>query len=87
MDTAGGEKLIGRVTHYYSRLQVGIVELTDGPLRVGDTVHIKGKHTDFVQTVDSIQLEHRNVDQADRGETVGIKVNEKVREHDQVFLV
>jgi putative protease len=86
MDTAAGEKLIGQVTHYYSRLQVGIVELTGGALRVGDTIRIKGKHTDFVQTVDSIQVEHRDVDRADQGQVVGIKVKEKVREHDQVFL-
>ena len=79
------EKLIGRVTHYYSHLSVGIVELTEGELRLGDLIHVKGAHTDFTQTVDSIQVEHQNVERAEKGKSVGIKVKEKVREHDQVF--
>ncbi len=81
------ETLIGRITHYYSHLSVGIIELTDGELKVGDTIHIKGKHTDFTQSVDSIQIEHQNVPHAEKGKVVGIKVKEKVREHDQVFRV
>jgi putative protease len=81
------EKLLGRITHYYSHLSVGIIELTAGELKVGDTIHIKGNHTDFNQTVDSIQIEHQNVTRAEKGKVVGIKVKEKVREHDQVFGV
>ncbi len=81
------ETLIGRITHYYSHLSVGIIELTDGELKVGDTIHIKGKHTDFTQTVDSIQIEHQTMTHAEKGKVVGIKIKEKVREHDQVFRV
>jgi translation elongation factor EF-1alpha len=81
------EQLIGRITHYYSHLSVGIIELTDGELNVGDTIHIKGAHTDFTETVDSIQIEHQNVARAEKGKVVGIKVKDKVREHDQVFRV
>ena len=81
------EKLIGRITHYYSHLSVGIIELTEGELKVGDTIRIKGNHTDFTQTVDSIQIERQSVARADRGKSVGIKVKEKVREHDQVLPV
>ncbi len=81
------ETLIGRITHYYSHLSVGIIELTGGELKVGDTIHIKGKHTDFTQTVDSIQIEHQTMTRAEKGKVVGIKVKEKVREHDQVFRV
>ena len=81
------ETLIGRITHYYSHLSVGIVELTTGELKVGDTIHIKGAHTDFSQTVDSIQIEHQSVAQAEKGRSVGIKVKDKVRAHDQVFRV
>jgi translation elongation factor EF-1alpha len=81
------EQLIGRITHYYSHLSVGIIELTDGELNVGDTIHIKGAHTDFSQTIDSIQIEHQNVARAEKGKVVGIKVKDKVREHDQVFRV
>ncbi len=87
MAPEAAEKLIGRITHYYSHLSVGIIDLTDGELKAGDTIHIKGKHTDFSQTVDSIQIEHQSVTQAEKGKVVGIKVKEKVREHDQVFRV
>ena len=81
------EELIGRITHYYSHLSVCIIELTGGELRVGDVIHIKGEHTDLIQTVDSMQIEHQNVSQAEKGKVVGVKVKVKVREHDQVFLV
>ncbi|MFB3121630.1 MAG: hypothetical protein ACE10H_05505 [Candidatus Binatia bacterium] len=81
------EELIGRITHYYSHLSVCIIELTGGELRVGDVIHIKGKHTDLIQTVDSMQIEHQNINQAEKGKVVGVKVKVKVREHDQVFLV
>ncbi len=81
------EELIGRITHYYSHLSVCIIELTGGELRVGDVIHIKGEHTDLIQTVDSMQIEHQNVSQAEKGKVVGVKVKVKVREHDQVFRV
>jgi len=81
------EELIGRITHYYSHLSVGIIELTGGELKVGDVIHIKGQHTDVTQTVNSMQIEHQNVIQAELGKVVGVNVNEKVREHDQVFRV
>lgn len=80
-------KLIGRITHYYSHLGVGIIDLTEAGLNLGDVVRVKGTHTDFKQTVDSIQLEHQSVDHAEKGKSVGLKVKEKVREHDQVFRV
>jgi len=81
------EKLIGRITHYYSHLSVGIIELTEGELKVGDVIQVKGRHTDFTQTVESLQVEHQNVSHAEKGKSVGVKVKEKVREHDQVFRV
>ncbi len=81
------EKLIGRITHYFSHLSVCAIELTDGELKVGDTIHISGKNTDFIQTVDSMQIEHQDINQAERGKVVGVKVKEKVRKHDQVFWV
>ena len=80
------EKEIGTISHYFGKVSVGIVQLTD-TLKVGDTIHIKGKHTDFTQTIDSMQIEHQNVAQAEKGKVVGIKVRDKVRERDQVFRV
>lgn len=77
---------IGTITHFYSDIDVGIFKLT-GDLHVGDKVNIKGYTTDFEQEIESIQYDHENIDQAKKGQEVGVKVNEKVREGDEVFLV
>lgn len=80
------EQLIGKITHYFGKIEVGIIELTK-PLVVGDTIHIKGGTTDFEQKVDSIQIEHENVEKAKKGDAIGLKVKEKVREGDEVYKV
>jgi translation elongation factor EF-1alpha len=80
------EQEIGIVTHYFSKISVGIIELTDA-LKVGDTIHVKGHTDDFTQTVDSIQIEHENVEEAKAGDVVGIKVTGKVHPHDKVYKV
>lgn len=80
------EKEIGKITHYYGHLSVGIIELAD-ILSVGDTIHIKGHTSDFTQSVDSIQIEHTSVPQAKSGDVVGIKVMQKVHPHDKVHKV
>lgn len=79
------EKQIGKITHYYNNIGVGIVELSD-KLKVGDQIRIKGKSTDFEQEVDSMQLEHEPVQAAKKGDVIGIKVKEKVKEGDEVYL-
>lgn len=81
------EKLIGRITHYYSHLNVGIVELTGADLNIGDVVHIKGSRTDIRQPVESLQIHKRDIAHADMGNSIGMKVKEKVRVRDRVFLV
>ena len=65
---------------------MGIVELEDS-LKIGDVVAIKGGSTDFEQTVTEMQYDHKNIEEADAGQEVGIKVDEKVRDGDEVFLV
>ena len=80
------EKEIGRITHYYGHLNVGIIELTDA-LKVGDTVHIKGHTSDFNQNVDSMQLEHADITEAEPGKIIGIKVSQKVHPHDKVYKI
>lgn len=80
------ETLIGKITHYYGHLSVGIIELTD-VLKAGDAIHIKGHASDFTQPVLSLQVEHVSVDEAKAGEAVGIKVDQKVHEHDSVYKV
>jgi len=80
------ENLVGRVTHYYSRIGAAVVEVTD-TIKVGDTIHIKGGTRDFEQTVDSMEIEHQNVEVATKGQSIGLKVIEKVRENDLVYKV
>lgn len=79
------EKLAGKVTHYYGHIGVAIVKLAAG-LKVGDTVHIKGHSADFTQSVQSLQLDHAAIAKAAKGKEVGLKVDQKVHENDQVFL-
>jgi translation elongation factor EF-1alpha len=81
------EKLIGKIIHYFNKINVGIIEITDGELKVGDTIHIKGHTSDFTQQVTSMQLEHNPIEKAKKGDAIGIKVDSPVHEHDQVFLV
>jgi len=81
------EQEIGKVAHYFGRIGVAAIEITQGTLAVGDTIHVKGHTSDFTQSVDSIQIEGQSVDTASVGEAVGIKVVEQTREHDVVFKV
>lgn len=80
------EKLVGTVSHYYSKLEVAGIDLSD-KLNVGDTVHILGHTSDFTQTVDSIQIEQETVESAKAGHSIGVKMNERVRVRDQVLVV
>ncbi len=81
------EEEIGKITHFFSKINVGVLDLTNGNLRIGDTIHIKGHTTDFYQKVESMQVEHAPVDSANKGIQVGLKVESSVREGDQVFKV
>ncbi|MEM3760776.1 MAG: translation elongation factor-like protein [Candidatus Bathyarchaeia archaeon] len=82
----GEENLVevGRVTHFFSKISVAVIELK-APLTVGDTILIKGPTTDFEQVVDSMQIEHRNVQRAEAGQSIGLKVAQRVREKDVVY--
>ena len=81
------EQLIGKVTHYFGKAQVAAIEITEGQLDVGDTIHIVGHTSDFTQKVDSMQIEHASADSAKVGDQIGIRVVEHAREHDQVYRV
>ena len=78
---------IGHVNRYFARIGVAGIEITDGDLRVGDTIHIRGHTSDFTQVVESMQIEHQTVDVSGAGDSIGIKVVEHAREHDQVLKV
>ena len=77
------EREIGTVTHYFGRIGVVAIRLS-GELMVGDTVHFEGPHTDFVQTVDSMQLDNQPIEVGNRGDEIAIQVKEKVRLTDKV---
>jgi translation elongation factor EF-1alpha len=75
---------IGKITHFFSKICVAVIELKK-PLTVGDTIMVKGPTTDFEQKVDSMQIEHKNVQNAEAGQSIGLKVAERVRETDVVY--
>jgi hypothetical protein len=78
-------ELIGSVGNYFSKISVAVIDLT-GKLSVGDTIRVKGATTDFRQKVDSMQIDHANVQTADAG-SVGMKVADKVRKGDLVYKI
>ncbi|MEK6546517.1 MAG: EF-Tu/IF-2/RF-3 family GTPase [Nitrospinota bacterium] len=80
------EERIGVISHYYTHLGVATM-VVEGELKVGDTIHIRGHASDFTQKVESIQIEHENIDLAKKGDNIGIKVKEHAREHDVVYKV
>ena len=77
---------VGKVTHYFTKIEVAVVDLT-APLSVGDRIAIKGATTDLEQTVESIQIEHEDVTTAKAGQSIGLKVKERVRESDVVYKI
>jgi len=81
------EKEVGRVSDYFAKIQVAAVEITGDGLSVGDTIHIKGHTTDLTQKIESIQIEHEDVKTVSRGDSVGIKVEDRVRRRDVVYKV
>ena len=79
-------KQIGTITHYFDHLSVAVLNLKE-KLRVGDTVLIQGHSSDFQQTIDSMQIDHKAVEQAKPGDDVAVKVSQKVHPNDKVFKV
>ncbi|MCS7253454.1 MAG: hypothetical protein RMK18_07140 [Armatimonadota bacterium] len=79
------EVLIGRVVHFFPRPSAAAIELTNGELRLGDKIRIRGHTTDFIQVVTSMQVENQPVEVGVVGQTIGVKVNERVREGDLVY--
>lgn len=78
---------IGQVTHYYDKIGVAVVELT-GELAVGDTIKFtRGGEELFSQKVESMQMEHENIETATKGQAVGLKVNQGVKDSAEVFKV
>ena len=81
------EKKVGFVSNYFGKISVAAVEITDGAISGGDTLHFLGHTTDCESRVSSMQIEHKSVNEAKKGDSVGIKVSEKVRENDKVYKI
>ena len=75
---------IGHIGHFFSKINVAVVELTL-PLAVGDCILIKGPSTDFEQTIESMQIDRKDIQRAEGGESIGLKVVRPVKERDVVY--
>lgn len=80
------EKPIGVVTHYYGGIEVAIIKFKKA-VKVGTEIRFCGSSTDFSQKIKSMQYDHKDVGSAKKGQEVGIKVDEKVREGDEIYEV
>ncbi len=80
------KKRVGRVTHYFTKIGVAVIELED-ELKVGDEISIEGATTNFRQKVSSMEIEHKKVDVAKVGQSVGLKVIERARVGDIVYKI
>ena len=81
------EEKIGVVEHFFNKVNVAAIKINNGELKVGDTIHIVGAHTDITQKVNSMQIDRNPVESVKTGDAVGIKVKDRVREHDVVYKI
>ena len=80
-------KLIGKITHYFSDIKVAVIDLSS-PLKEGDEIKIVGgKETDFEQKVGSMQIDYKEVRSGKKGDSIGIKVDEVVRDGYKVYKI
>ncbi|HDD57648.1 MAG: hypothetical protein J7K13_03500 [Thermoplasmata archaeon] len=81
------EEKVGIVEHFFTKISVAAIRITDGELKVGDTIHFVGSTTDFTQKVDRMEINRQPIEIAKPGDEIGIKVKERVREKDIVYKV
>jgi len=81
------EEKIGIVEHFFTNVSVAAIKITNGELKIGDTLHFVGAHTDFKQKINSMEIDRNPVEKVKSGDDVGIKVKDRVREHDVVYKV
>jgi translation elongation factor EF-1alpha len=77
---------VGRVSHFFTKISVAVIELT-ATISVGDRILIKGPTTNLEQTIDSMEIEHEKVQRAGAGQSIGLKVKDRVRETDVVYKI
>lgn len=80
------KKLVGKITHYFTKIGVGVIELSD-ELKVGDEISIEGSITSIRQRVGSMEIDRKSVKKAGKGQSIGLKVEDGVREGDSVYKI
>ena len=78
---------VAKIEDYFAHIGVVALKITAEGLNVGDVLHFKGHTTDLIVEVGSMQIDHESVKEAKVGDSVGIKVNDRVRTHDKVFKI
>ena len=81
------EEKVGKVVKFFAKPSVAAIEVTDGVLSLGDKIKIKGHTTDFEDTIASMQEDNNAIEKASPGQLIGIKVKDRVREHDVVYKI
>jgi len=81
------EKEVAKVEDYFGKIGVVALKVTEGKIKIGDTLHYKGHTTDFSEKVTSMQKDHKEIEEAKKGDEIGIKTKERVRKNDKVYLV
>ncbi len=84
---SAASSLVGEVTHYFSKIKVCVIKVNKTSIKLGDQINIKGKQTDNLETIESLQIESVEVKSAKRGQLVGVKLKKPVRVGDKVFRV
>lgn len=80
------DKEIGKITHFFGKISVAVIKLSE-QLKIGETIKIVGHNQEFTQTIDSMQVEHQNIETAKPGDDVGLKVGQPVKVGDTVYKV
>ena len=80
------KKPIGKIAHYFTKIGVAVIDLSD-ELKVGDRISIEGATTNFEQAIDSMEIEHKKMPSATAGQSIGLKVSQRVRQEDLVYKV
>ncbi len=80
------KKIIGQIIHYFDQIGVAVIELSKS-LKVGDEIRFVGGETDFIQKVDSMEVDHQKIDSAKAGQEIGMKVDQKVRPGYRVYKI
>ena len=81
------EEKIGIVEHFFNKVSVAAIKITAGELKIGDTIHFVGTHTDFKQKIETMEINRNPVKTVKKGDDVGIKVKDRVHEHDVVYKI